>query len=446
MEIPPSPECMNTDYDDFARRSLAEDPHYLTSVTRMADRTEVHAGEDIYAVGGVKLVAKDTPIGSRWRDSLLSHKLMKPIDLSLVIGDGVTPEFLAQESARLIATYPYLQQLVSRSGDELAMRHGLARLALPPQMAFKLTVAREQQASLFHHLLIVALIARYLALGMEMSERDTANLLTAALCHDLGELHTDPAFLDRRHRIGDRERRYVYVHPITGYLITREMGEVDPAVSTAILQHQERLDGSGYPYGRRADEIGLLARIVGVADVCAAMLVRFGNDDRLSMLMRLNLAKYDGRLLALLQNGFSHPATPAAAPFAAPQVQLVAAARLLSNWGEFRAGLAGAENGELPPGLQFLFERMSRLRTLLLQFGFDTDSLESLMELARSDAAIAAELAAALGEVNWQFADLAREIERRGEIIASSLSADEARLLEAWVEQLGAYAKTVEVR
>lgn len=433
--MPTSPDKR---YESLAQQALEEGTHYLNSIAAMTDRGEVTAGDDIYASNGMKLAAKGALVDEQTRQKLLQHKLLQPAGLDLRTTLGLTAASLAQHMAQLIDGDASLRQLAERSGDPLALRHGLARLPLPPQLAFMLTVAQEQRPELFRHLLTVTLIAHYLALGKRLPERETVRLLLAALCHDIGELHTDPALLNPQHRIGDEERRYIYVHPITGYLIVRAiMG--DDAVAAAVLQHQERLDGSGYPYGLRADAVGMAARIVGVADVCASILARFGSNERLSALMRLNRQKFDTSLLALLQEGFRHPADAPDGSAASPVRRLLAAARVLERWGTLRSGLAAATDGSAPPELDFLFERMANLRYMLVQFGFDPDSQQYLIALVAEDPQVAAELGAALDEVHWHFSDLEREIARNGETIAAALDPAASESLHAWIADLRDY-------
>lgn len=429
----------STSYEGIASQLPEESQHYVTTVTDMADKKEVVATEDIYAVNGLKLVSKDTVIGNALKEGLLKHKLLKPIDQSLMVENGVTAQSLAREAARLTEEDPRMQHLATLSGDALALSQQLASLPLSPQMAFKLTVAKEQRPHLFHHLLLVTLIAQYLAVSRKLPETDLPRLLCAALFHDLGELYIDPAILDSRHRLSGTELHHIYAHPITGYLIAREAAGVDPAVPIAILQHQERLDGSGYPYGLRGANIGTLARIVGIADVCASIMARFGSNERLSTLLRLNRQKYDPELLAFLHKGFGHEGISSAVADLAPPPRLKAVAQLLEKWGEFRSALS-ADSGNNPSGeLEFLLERMANLCSMLLQFGFDPDSLQLLVEVAAGDPQVAQELAAALGELHWQFTDLERETTRRRETIRAALSADENRLLDVWNDELQAY-------
>lgn len=369
------------------------------------------------------------------RQVLLRHTLPQPDAAAYDVA-----EVLARQAAQLIDEDAFLRQLADRSGDPLAMRHELSRLALPDGLAAMLALARQQRPELFRHLLLVTLISHYLALRRELPARETASVLLAALCHDLGELYTDPVLLEPHHRISDDERRYVYVHPITGHLFAREVAKLDTSVAIAVLQHQERLDGSGYPYGARAERIGPFARIVGLADVCAAILARFGSHERLGALMRLNRQKFDITLLALLHEAIGHgeAPTPSSGP-TIPHTRLTAAAALLERWDEFRPALMRTAAGRAAPELSFLIERMATLRHMLLQFGFDPSSQQLLMDLLAEDRQVAAELGAALDEVHWQFSDLAREISRRRESIEPLLDADGKRLLTEWTGQLRAY-------
>lgn len=426
----------NAAYEQQARKALEEDLHYATTVARMAYLKEVFAAEEVFGADGLALLGRGDVVAGSVGERLLKNKLLKSIDESLMVADGVTPASLADAFLRLCDAEAYLHHLFRRRDDRLATREALATLELSAPMAFKLTVAREQRPDLFKHLLIVAALCHYLALRLRLARKETDELLLAALLHDLGELHTDPALLAQGRRVGTEEMRYVYAHPITGYLIAKAVAKPHPEVANAVLQHQERLDGSGYPYGLRADAVGRMARVVSVADVCASILERFGNSGRLSALMRLNHGKYDAELIALMQTGFGAEDDAADAGIAA-RPQLTAVADLLDRWGAFRASLTGG--GGPPPELAFLFERMVGLNSMLLQFGFDAGSLQLLLSFADEDSRIAHELAAALNEMHWQFADLEREIVRHREAVGGALSAADNVFLEGWRADLHRY-------
>jgi HD-GYP domain-containing protein (c-di-GMP phosphodiesterase class II)/DNA-binding response OmpR family regulator len=425
------------------RTPIEEDPYYVRLVADMVDRQLIVAFEDIYTADNSKLISMDTVISGELWGSLLKHQLLKPIEQSLIIKNGVTAGSLASDVVQLTEKDHRILHLVSSSGDPAALFKQLAGLSLSPQMAFKLTVTKEQQPSLYHHTLLVTLISQYLALGSGLPEKELPWLLYAALFHDVGELHVDPAMLNLKRQLSDIEWHHIYTHPIIGYLIVLEMSGLDRAVPIAILQHQERLDGSGYPSGLRGAQIGRLSRIISVADACASILVHDEENEHLSNFIRLNTQKYEPQLISILYRGFAHLTTEINQTKMSVLPQFNAVASLVEKWSKFHSIWTTGGRNDLPGDIEFLFERMVNLRSKLLQFGFDPNSMKQLDELAAGDPMVARELTEALYELNWQFKDLEREYIRRGEISSDSpLNPDENNLLNGWMQELHAYLAT----
>ena len=426
-------ESETTTYERQACKALEEDPHYLTSVTQMADLKEVVTHEAVFTANGIKLIDKGIAIGSGLRERLLKHVLLKPIDQSLKVKGGVDAETLAQDATSLVAKEPFLQRLLGDGEASLACQRALSEMVLPEQLGFKLTVMREQLPWLFRHVLTVGLLSHFLAQRLQLSPQQCNTTLLAGLMHDLGELHTDPALLDRRHRMSHEELHYVDVHPISGYLIAREILGAQSEVATAVLQHHEKLDGSGYPHRLRGSAIGQLARIIALADTCASIIIRCRGSERLRVLMRLNRQKLDPVLIALLHGELdrSDDADPAEGPSMA---QIQAAAQLLQRWAERSATWQGRQ----PQELSFLFERFAALRSMLVQFGLNPDDLQSMQALI-GEPELAGELGAAFDEVRWQIADLGREIQRRCEAIGQILSGADNALIEACLSEIQVY-------
>jgi len=319
------------------------------------------------------------------------------------------------------------------SGDPGVMRHGVSRVVFHEAILFRLTVACEERPGLYRHSLSVAIIAHYLALRLNQSQSFVDNVLIAALCHDLGELYTDPAILEPGHRVSDEERRFIYVHPITGWLIVRELKGLDPEVAKAIIQHQERLDGSGYPRGIKEAAISLPGRILATADVAASIMSRFNDYRRLSTLLRLNNKKYDRNVTGLLHSVFiSLSPNSAKLEGSALKQSLSHFAQLLEGWSQLRADSITSQTAPVT----FLMERMYNLRTDVLAFGFDPDSLEMTLQLAEEDATIATELATVIDELQFQLADLMREIDRHAPDWQNALDPLAAAAFGQWRRQL----------
>jgi PAS domain S-box-containing protein len=88
--------------------------------------------------------------------------------------------------------------------------------------------------------------------------------------HDLGKIAVPGEILSKTSKLSEYEFNLVKIHPQAGYDILKAIDFPWP-VALAVVQHHERLDGSGYPYGLSGPDIILEARILAVADVVEAM-------------------------------------------------------------------------------------------------------------------------------------------------------------------------------
>jgi putative nucleotidyltransferase with HDIG domain len=116
----------------------------------------------------------------------------------------------------------------------------------------------------------VAELARAIAKEMGLSEWQTMGIHVAALLHDVGKVAVPTEILSKPGKINEYEFSIIKNHCQVGYEILQSIDFPWP-VTKAVLQHHERLDGSGYPQGLAGEDIVMEARILGVADVVEAM-------------------------------------------------------------------------------------------------------------------------------------------------------------------------------
>jgi putative nucleotidyltransferase with HDIG domain len=112
----------------------------------------------------------------------------------------------------------------------------------------------------------VADLACAVAAEMGMAEDDVYGLRMASVIHDLGKIAVPAGILAKPGRLSDLEYELIKNHVKAGYDILRQI-EFPWPLADIILQHHERIDGSGYPQGLQGSEILLPARILAVADV-----------------------------------------------------------------------------------------------------------------------------------------------------------------------------------
>jgi HD-GYP domain-containing protein (c-di-GMP phosphodiesterase class II) len=93
----------------------------------------------------------------------------------------------------------------------------------------------------------------------------------AGLIHDIGKINVPAEILSKPGTLNGLEFGLIKTHPQVGHDILNGTLEFPWPVAQIVLQHHERMDGSGYPQGLSGEEILLEARILGVADVVEAM-------------------------------------------------------------------------------------------------------------------------------------------------------------------------------
>jgi PAS domain S-box-containing protein/putative nucleotidyltransferase with HDIG domain len=113
-------------------------------------------------------------------------------------------------------------------------------------------------------------LACAIANEMGLSKGQIEGIRMAALIHDIGKISVPAEVLSKPGRLNNLEYGLIKAHPQIGHDILKTV-EFPWPVADIVLQHHERMDGSGYPQGLSGEEILLEARILSVADVVEAM-------------------------------------------------------------------------------------------------------------------------------------------------------------------------------
>lgn len=106
--------------------------------------------------------------------------------------------------------------------------------------------------------------------SMGFSKDQIEGIHTAARIHDIGKILLPSDILNKPGELTELEYNMIKTHPKIGYDILKTI-EFPYPIAQIILQHHERMNGSGYPQGLKGENILLEARILGVADVVEAM-------------------------------------------------------------------------------------------------------------------------------------------------------------------------------
>jgi putative nucleotidyltransferase with HDIG domain len=116
----------------------------------------------------------------------------------------------------------------------------------------------------------VSQLACTIAKEMGLTAQQIEGIRVAGLIHDIGKIAVPTEILSKPGKLSDGEFSLIKDHPMVAFDILKNI-EFDWPIARIVVQHHERMDGSGYPYGIPGKDILLEARILAVADVVEAM-------------------------------------------------------------------------------------------------------------------------------------------------------------------------------
>lgn len=187
------------------------------------------------------------------------------------------------EIALVIVSSYLFQKFIFLQNAELVKELSLKEKAADDILQFCSTATSYHDKYLSQHIRDVREISKIIISGLkekgiEVSKKYESQILFSVQFHDIGKIYIDSSILDKPGKLTDEEFRLIREHPQKGYelfsLLPKNCidSELERVCKNIIIQHHERLDGSGYPFGLKGDELSIGSRIVAVADVADALL------------------------------------------------------------------------------------------------------------------------------------------------------------------------------
>lgn len=124
---------------------------------------------------------------------------------------------------------------------------------------------------LYHHAVSVGLLSGFLAKQLDYSKGDCYQIALAGILSDCGMAKVDKRILTKKSALTTHEYEEMKQHTMLGYRMVQKIKTLKEGVKLAVLQHHERNDGTGYPFGIRDKQIHPYSKIVAVADVYHAL-------------------------------------------------------------------------------------------------------------------------------------------------------------------------------
>ncbi|BBB90097.1 MAG TPA: HD-GYP domain-containing protein [Methylomusa anaerophila] len=164
----------------------------------------------------------------------------------------------------------YLRQIPIEQINDLAEQTMNSLLSSTAVISF-LHIINSKDDYTFRHSVNVAVIAGVIGKWLKWPEKSLHQLVLTGLLHDIGKAMIPVEILNKPEKLSQEEMDFMQHHTIMGYELVKGFNLVCEDVKLGILQHHERLDGSGYPEGLAESQIGQFGKIIAVADVYDAM-------------------------------------------------------------------------------------------------------------------------------------------------------------------------------
>lgn len=127
---------------------------------------------------------------------------------------------------------------------------------------------------LYSHSVNVSVLCIAYAMFLEKDREDIMEVGLAGLFHDLGKTKLPRHLLNKAGKLGPEEFKLMESHSVMSLSILEEQEEVSPAIKRAVVEHHEKYDGTGYPFGLTHEQVSPFGRMLALADSFDALTSR----------------------------------------------------------------------------------------------------------------------------------------------------------------------------
>lgn len=204
-------------------------------------------------------VVQDTP-------SLTPDPNLQELEVVRALRDEaihVLDNFFEEIKTDMTPQFPQVRDIVSSLIDGL-FTHQVAMISLIQMRRF--------DNKLSTHVVDTCVLSLAMAIEHDVATDQLKALGLGALLHDLGQLRLPLNVLRKRNPFTKHDHQLMQLHPEMSRAIIAEASDVPEETKTIVVQHHERINGTGYPYGLKGQEISVLSQLLSIADTYDAQI------------------------------------------------------------------------------------------------------------------------------------------------------------------------------
>ncbi|MFD2117124.1 HD-GYP domain-containing protein [Paenibacillus yanchengensis] len=244
--------------------------------------------EDVFNHYGLHVLSKGTVLNSREISKLLQHQI-EYVDIeqrkhvmleSRTLESTATPKWLPSVKPIYDQTISTIENCFIQAAKDGTVDDEVVTAAIEPlfehlqlerDVVSMLLLLNNADNYTYQHSVHVGMLTYYLANWLGYSQDEANTIGKAGFLHDIGKAKVDNDILNSPNKLTNDEFEEIKQHTIHGYQIIKKSLD-DATLALGALQHHERVNGSGYPYGLTGEHIHPIAKIISVADIYSAMI------------------------------------------------------------------------------------------------------------------------------------------------------------------------------
>ncbi len=266
---------------ESVEESARKQNHYAEHLAEVNKTTDVISTEDIFNENGLLVASSGTHINHSVANTIVQHKLTKSLEDQVKLENALTSKDLSAGIESLMNKYPDIKQIHFVHEFQETMEGLLSCNKIKPILFQDLTVMKECLPEHYEKTLFCSWLSSLIARELEMNSYVIESVFLAGLTRDLGLLHISGDIIKKEKDLTTDEWRAIQCHVVAGHLKIKKLGREYVDAARAVLEHHERCDGSGYPYGKTSEQLDIMGQIIAAADTIQAIRInKFAKSNR----------------------------------------------------------------------------------------------------------------------------------------------------------------------
>ena len=273
------------------------DKHYTNHLSEVNTTKTVTTTDDVRNEQGALIMPEGMALDKTAAEKILQHTLEKSLDLVVAIKNKLDGRQLLKTILDSVHADKACLAVHNSIIIEEELKEQCINYNAYPLLVQKMTVMSLRLPVEFLAATTAAYVGLAIAIKMKLSEDSKKTIFLAGLAQNIGYLYLSPELVNKRYDHTEEELKVLQQHPILGSRILSGIPRMPEGVIKVVLEHHERLDGSGYPRGLQGQQLTIESQMIAFVDamftVYRTRLIKLGYSiGEMAAVMRVNTSSH----------------------------------------------------------------------------------------------------------------------------------------------------------